>query len=49
MIAAIDERQPAWPDFDAAVHTAAVVDAVIRSVDERRWVRVGDILAGGAQ
>ncbi len=48
LIAAIEGRQRAWPDFEAAVHTAAVVDAVLRSVDERRWVKVDDILLGAA-
>lgn len=45
LIAAIAKNGPAWPDFAAGVHTAAVVDAVLRSVDERRWVDVGDILS----
>lgn len=44
LIQAITAGQPAWPDFDAAVHTAAIVDAVLASVDERRWVSISEIM-----
>lgn len=44
-IRAIAEGTPAWPDFTAAVHTAAVVDAVLASCDSGAWVRVDPIEA----
>jgi predicted dehydrogenase len=42
-IRAIAEDSPAWPDFAAAAHTAAVVDAVLASCDARAWTSVAEI------
>ncbi len=43
MILGVTEGKPLWPTFRDAVHTASVVDAVLRSQDERRWVLVSEI------
>ena len=32
-----------WPDFAAGHETACGVDAMLKSVEERRWVAVGEI------
>ena len=37
------EGVPCWPDFAAAVHTAAVIDAVLASCDRHAWVSVAEI------
>ena len=42
-IRAIVQGTPAWPDFAAAVHTAAVVDAVLASCDTGGWIDVNTI------
>ncbi len=44
MILGVTEGKPLWPTFRDAVHTASVVDAVLRSQDERRWVRISEIV-----
>jgi predicted dehydrogenase len=43
MIQGVVSERPLWPSFRDAVHTASVVDAVPRSQDERRWVKVSEI------
>ena len=43
MILGVAAGKPLWPTFRDAVHTACVVDAVLRSQDERRWVKVSKI------
>jgi predicted dehydrogenase len=43
LLRAVAEGIPCWPDFGAAVHTAAVVDAVVASCDRRAWVSVAEI------
>ncbi len=43
MILAVTEGKPLWPTFRDAVHTASVVDAVLRSQDQRRWVQLSEI------
>ncbi len=43
MILGVTEGKPLWPTFRDAVHTASVVDAVLRSQDERRWVPLSEI------
>lgn len=45
MILGVTGSKPLWPTFRDAVHTAGVVDAVLRSQDERRWVKVSEIFA----
>ncbi len=42
-IRAILDGKRTWPDFDAAVHVAAVVDAVVASDDSGAWVSVAEI------
>ncbi|MGO9421344.1 Gfo/Idh/MocA family protein [Roseiarcus sp.] len=44
MILGVTEGKPLWPTFRDAVHTASVVDAVLRSQDERRWVKISEIV-----
>lgn len=36
-------RKPLWPSFRDAVHTALVVDATLRSQDEKRWVNLAEV------
>ena len=43
LIEAIATGRPAWPDFRFGWQVARVIDAVERSVAERRWVRVDEI------
>ena len=43
LIEAIAEDGPLYPDFRAGWKTCRVVDAVLRSAEERRWVRVGEV------
>lgn len=43
LIRAIATGAPLWPDFAAGYEAACVVDAMLRSVDERRWVAVDEI------
>lgn len=43
MIEAVAGGKPLWPTFRDAVHTARVVDAVLRSQEERRWVKISEI------
>jgi predicted dehydrogenase len=43
MIVAIGENRPAHPDFDFAHKVQRVVEACLRSHEQRRWVRVGEI------
>ena len=43
MIQGVAGGKPLWPTFRDAVHAASVVDAVLRSQDERRWVKVSEI------
>ena len=40
---AIGAGGPLWPDFAAGHETACGVDAMLKSVEERRWVAVGEI------
>jgi predicted dehydrogenase len=44
LIEAIEKDAPGWPDFEAGYHAACVVDAVLASIDERRWVNVSEIM-----
>ncbi|WP_413875174.1 Gfo/Idh/MocA family protein [Albidovulum sp.] len=46
LIRAIDTGGPLWPDFAAGFDAACVIDAMLRSVDERRWVAVAEIREG---
>ena len=43
MILGVTEGRPLWPTFRDAVQTASVVDAVLRSQDDRRWVQLSEI------
>jgi predicted dehydrogenase len=43
MLAAIVEGRPASPDFREGCEVNRVIDAVLRSHEERRWVAVGEI------
>jgi len=43
LIEAIAEDGPLYPDFRAGWKTCRVIDAVLRSAEERRWVRVGEV------
>lgn len=43
MIRGIIDGRPIWPSFSDAVHTACVVDAVLRSQAERRWVKIAEL------
>ena len=43
LIKAIAEDGPLYPDFRAGWKTCQVVDAVLRSAEERRWVRVKEV------
>ena len=43
LIEAIATGRPAWPDFRFGWQVTRVIDAVERSVAERRWVRVDEI------
>ena len=43
MILAVTEGKPLWPTFRDAVHTACVVDAVLRSQDQRRGLQLSEI------
>lgn len=42
MVEGIANYQPLWPSFRDAVHTALVVEAVLTSQTERRWVSVAE-------
>ena len=37
---AIQTGQSAWPDFDVGHHICQIVDAVMLSASERRWVDI---------
>ena len=39
---------PAVPDFRFGLHVVEVIDAVVKSAGERRWVAVGEIAAAAA-
>lgn len=43
LIRAIGTGAPLWPDFAAGYEAACVIDAMLVSVDERRWVAVREI------
>ena len=43
LIEAIAGDGPLYPDFRAGWKTCQVIDAVLRSAEERRWVRVGEV------
>ncbi|MCH8196849.1 MAG: Gfo/Idh/MocA family oxidoreductase [Proteobacteria bacterium] len=43
LIEAIAEDGPLYPDFRAGWKTCQVIDAVLRSAEERRWVRVEEV------
>ncbi|MEM7024568.1 MAG: Gfo/Idh/MocA family oxidoreductase [Pseudomonadota bacterium] len=43
LICAIAEDRPAEPDFRFGHEITRVIDAVLKSVEERRWVRVDEI------
>lgn len=43
LLTALGEGRPAQPDFREAWEVCRVVDAVLRSSEERRWVNVSDI------
>lgn len=42
LIEGICADRPLWPRFSDAVHTAQVIDAVMRSHKERRWTKVDE-------
>ena len=42
MIEGVLGGKPLWPSFRDAVHTALVVDAVLSSQTERRWVKISE-------
>lgn len=42
MIEGVLGGKPLWPSFRDAVHTAQVVDAVLSSQTERRWVKISE-------
>ena len=46
LVRAIDTGGPLWPDFAAGYEAACVIDAMLKSVDERRWVAVAEISEG---
>jgi hypothetical protein len=35
--------RPLYPDFRAGWKTSQVIDAVLRSAEERRWVRTQEV------
>ncbi len=41
LIAAIADDRPLYPDFRAGWQVSRVIDAVLQSAHERRWVRIG--------
>jgi predicted dehydrogenase len=43
LICAIAERRPAEPDFRFGHEITRVIDAVLKSAEERRWVRIDEI------
>ena len=43
LIEAISTGKPAEPDFRFGYENLQVVDAVVKSVDERRWVRTDEV------
>jgi predicted dehydrogenase len=43
LICAIAEGRPAEPDFDFGHKITQTVDAVLKSIEERRWVRVDEV------
>ena len=43
LIEGIAADRPLYPDFRAGLETCRVIDAVLRSADQRRWVAVADI------
>lgn len=43
LIRAIETGAPLWPDFAAGYEAACVIDAMLKSVEERRWVAVDEI------
>jgi predicted dehydrogenase len=43
LIEGIAADRPLYPDFRAGFETCRVIDAMLRSADERRWVSVADI------
>jgi predicted dehydrogenase len=43
MVEGVVLGKPLWPTFRDAVHTASVIDAVLLSQDERRWVKIPEI------
>jgi predicted dehydrogenase len=49
MIRGVADGRPLWPTFSDALHTACVVDAVLRSQDQRRWVKLSEIVEGLSQ
>ena len=43
LIEGIAADRPLYPDFRAGLETCRVIDAVLRSADQRRWITVADI------
>lgn len=43
MVQGVAAGQPLWPSFRDAVHTALVVDAVLLSQQEKRWVAIQEL------
>jgi predicted dehydrogenase len=43
LIEGIAADRPLYPDFRAGLETCRVIDAVLRSADQRRWIAVADI------
>ena len=41
LVAAIADDRPLYPDFRAGWQVSRVIDAVLQSAQERRWVRIG--------
>ena len=43
LIEAISSGEPAEPDFRFGYRNMQTIDAVIKSIDERRWVRTDEV------
>jgi predicted dehydrogenase len=43
LIEGIAADRPLYPDFRAGLETCRVIDAVLRSADQRRWIAIADI------
>jgi predicted dehydrogenase len=43
IVAAVAERRPAEPDFAFGHEVTRAIDAVLRSIEQRRWVRLDEV------